>query len=596
MRYAIPMRYAIVLASVLVLAQTTLGQAVQWRVENGGNGHWYELQLSPRTWTAARLSAEAERAHLATITSAAENAFIVSLGIAQTPTGSALSGGMQSGEACEPGCGWGWITGEPFTYSNWLPGEPNNSSGDEGYLEIRFDQKWNDNAPTSTLPAVVEWSSDCNNDGIVDYGQLLSGQLPDANGNGVPDGCDQLLVPQQYATIQAAINVAVDGATVLVSPGTYAPFDYLSKRIEVRSVSGASVTTINATGFLGSAVVFGARSTFASTLRGFKILTGSGGVVHGPYRAGGGCVLVSEVGSPTECAATIEDCVFIGASGGCGYGAGIYARRSGVAVRRCRFDGLHTQHFGPALYVTPGCILPVPSDPTYGSIIEDCYIGHSSSYNDGGMYLSVNYNPIPVRCRVSRCEFDSNSASYQAGAILAEAFPNGTGGELRVENCVFHGNLAPVSDAITSQRFQGVPGFTLRLHDSLIWSGGTSVNIGVGSALIGGNRYCSGNGNFVAGPWTNLGGNVATCPELTDCDGDGRPDVYEIVLGEDTDSDGDGLLDSCEPDGIHSVPSEYPTIQAAINAFPLGTAGIVQVAAGTFNQSFSLNEIGRAHV
>ena len=51
----------------------------------------------------------------------------------------------------------------------------------------------------------------------------------------------------------------------------------------------------------------------------------------------------------------------------------------------------------------------------------------------------------------------------------------------------------------------------------------------------------------------------------------------------------EGGFPECDPDGIHSVPSEYPTIQAAINAFPLGTAGIVQVAAGTFNQSFSLN-------
>jgi hypothetical protein len=38
---------------------------------------------------------------------------------------------------------------------------------------------------------VIEWSADCNNDGIVDYGQILQGQLADLNTDGVPDICQQ---------------------------------------------------------------------------------------------------------------------------------------------------------------------------------------------------------------------------------------------------------------------------------------------------------------------------------------------------------------------------------------------------------------------
>ena len=41
--------------------------------------------------------------------------------------------------------------------------------------------------PTHSL---LEWSADCNNDGIVDYGQILSGALADDNGNGVLDTCE----------------------------------------------------------------------------------------------------------------------------------------------------------------------------------------------------------------------------------------------------------------------------------------------------------------------------------------------------------------------------------------------------------------------
>jgi hypothetical protein len=36
---------------------------------------------------------------------------------------------------------------------------------------------------------IIEWSADCNSDGIVDFGQILQGQLADANADGIPDIC-----------------------------------------------------------------------------------------------------------------------------------------------------------------------------------------------------------------------------------------------------------------------------------------------------------------------------------------------------------------------------------------------------------------------
>jgi hypothetical protein len=46
-----------------------------------------------------------------------------------------------------------------------------------------------DPAQGGGVPSIIEWSADCNNDGIVDYGQVLNGQLADVNGDGVPDVC-----------------------------------------------------------------------------------------------------------------------------------------------------------------------------------------------------------------------------------------------------------------------------------------------------------------------------------------------------------------------------------------------------------------------
>ena len=44
---------------------------------------------------------------------------------------------------------------------------------------------------TQVKGAVIEWSADCNADGIVDYGQILAGQFADLDSNGVPDICQQ---------------------------------------------------------------------------------------------------------------------------------------------------------------------------------------------------------------------------------------------------------------------------------------------------------------------------------------------------------------------------------------------------------------------
>jgi len=81
-----------------------------------------------------------------------------------------------------------------------------------------------------------------------------------------------LLVPDEYATIQFAIDAALDGDTVLVSQGTYnESINFLGKSIFVSSVDGPNVTTILAPDTASSVVSFTLSEDSLSVLCGFSI-------------------------------------------------------------------------------------------------------------------------------------------------------------------------------------------------------------------------------------------------------------------------------------------------------------------------------------
>jgi hypothetical protein len=165
---------------------------VQWRVEDGGNEHWYAIDSGLRQHSPAQALAAARGANLATITSAAEDQFVFGLGVASIPGKVGVwLGGLQPDSSCEPGCGWAWVTSEKWSYTNWAPGEPNNQPGyNESRLHYWSGFSWNDAIPEHLSGSALEWSADCNSDNIVDYGQILNGQLPDTNSNGIPDCCE----------------------------------------------------------------------------------------------------------------------------------------------------------------------------------------------------------------------------------------------------------------------------------------------------------------------------------------------------------------------------------------------------------------------
>jgi Right handed beta helix region/Abnormal spindle-like microcephaly-assoc'd, ASPM-SPD-2-Hydin len=82
-------------------------------------------------------------------------------------------------------------------------------------------------------------------------------------------------VPAAQPTIQAAINMAKSGDTVLVAPGTYTEnIDFMGKAITVKSSKGATFTILDGGG-VAPVVTFATNETSSSTLSGFTLQNGA---------------------------------------------------------------------------------------------------------------------------------------------------------------------------------------------------------------------------------------------------------------------------------------------------------------------------------
>lgn len=90
-----------------------------------------------------------------------------------------------------------------------------------------------------------------------------------------------IIVPNDYSTIQGAIDASVSGDTIMVVPGTYDEnIDFLGKNITVQSMAGPGSTTIRGDKTT-SVVVFVTGETSDAVLDGFTVTNGFGYPMEG---------------------------------------------------------------------------------------------------------------------------------------------------------------------------------------------------------------------------------------------------------------------------------------------------------------------------
>jgi len=160
----------------------TQSSPIQWRIEDGGNGHYYELvgnyldDNARWNWRTSKRMAEGRSffglaGHLVTITSQAENDFIIE-NIHKShhwPTWIGLTddeefGGFESfGQPNPQTDGWVWVTGESVTFTGWEPGAPDQTQSNEDAALMGSNSfvhhLWNDSQPGDHAPFIVEYES-----------------------------------------------------------------------------------------------------------------------------------------------------------------------------------------------------------------------------------------------------------------------------------------------------------------------------------------------------------------------------------------------------------------------------------------------------
>ena len=338
-------------------------------------------------------------------------------------------------------------------------------------------------------------------------------------------------VPDDYTTIQEAINNSVSGDTVIVRQGTYTGtgnknLDFGGLAITVKGEGCPDQTIIDCNGS-GRGFIFQSGEGNDSIVENLTIREGvatygagiycnsgssptimnciisNGGAGFGASGYGGGicCVDSSPVitdctitsngvmygggiscqnSSPTILRCTISDNSVVGLMAGSGQGGGIYCNNSSPDIRQCTIAGNVSGTLGGPAYL-PGYGGGIWLGNSSAALLENCLIVCNSSGSDGGAIYCGGSSPT-----ITNCTFSNNLADHSSN-----------GGGLYCANSS-----------------------TVTMKNCVMWDD-TSDEIYVASGSV------TATYSDIEGGWTGTG-NLNSDPTFADADGaDNDPDTWE---------------------------------------------------------------------
>ncbi|MHC4499142.1 MAG: right-handed parallel beta-helix repeat-containing protein, partial [Planctomycetota bacterium] len=304
-----------------------------------------------------------------------------------------------------------------------------------------------DDGDDDSLTNIEEYANDCkpndsdsDNDGMPDGWEVSYGLNPrhndaeaDVDGDGYsniiefrrdsaptdPNSLPPLLtfwVPTEFASIQSAINLAINGDTVVLEPGTYSQrINLAGKNLTVRSTDPDDPHVVAAT------IIDGGGSGSIATLSGGE---GKSCILDGLTLTNGNYAIYCEASAPT-----IRNCIVFHNAG-----SGIHCLDGGPTITRCVItdngeDGLNFDQSSPTL--------------------AHCMIG-----GNAGLGLRCrNSNPVVAQCNITAngaagiglwSEHSDNSATILNCAVVGNAAQGiySYQSRLALVNCLIVGNVA----------------------------------------------------------------------------------------------------------------------------------------------------------
>jgi hypothetical protein len=330
-----------------------------------------------------------------------------------------------------------------------------------------------------------------------------------------------IYVPDDYATIQAAIDASVNGDTIVARPGTYAELvSFNGKAITLQSELGPQATTITGGGTSGPVIAFWQGESNSSVLSGFTI---TGGSVSGIVWGAGiscfdsstgleasptirGCVVTDNDGANNAFGAgigggapTIEDCAISSNAASGSEGGGVWGA---PRISRCRIEGNSAYDAGGIFVGGTGCV------------IEDSVIAYNfadEGARGGGIQVgggsAIAADTVIRRCLVYRNTVDGLGGLYTGTGGGIHVAPIGSS-NTTIESCTIADNVS--SDNPFGDDYGGAYGAGA-YHDCILW-GNSQIDLDSTHAATA--TYCDVDGGFAGA------GNLALDPLFFDAAND----------------------------------------------------------------------------
>ena len=354
--------------------------------------------------------------------------------------------------------------------------------------------------------------------------------------------------------IQEAIDIAIDGDTIIVRDGTYTgegnrDIDFHGKAITLRSENGPDVTIIDCQGTRVDphrGFYFGSGEGPNSVVDGFTITNG--------FAAYGGGICC------TSSNPTINNCA-ISDNSALGRGGGIYCRASNALIVDCVFkenDGEYgvamSSHHSDLMLINCSFVENVGGHSSFGGgifnmnssmVLMDCLLRDNAAGHGGALLADESSNSTLINCTINGNYAYSaggiisvDSSLIMTGCTITENYAHSDSGGIYISgtasitNCTIAGNSA---------RYVG--GINIMTGDITITNSIITENM---ADVFGGGVYCKRNSSptftncTISGNSAGSGGGMycnESTPTLTNC----------ILWGD-------------SPDEVYADDSSYPTL------------------------------------